>query len=51
MILPPISLQTQFSQIAEKVEALKEQFKNSLKDLENEFLSLGLRFFILLASR
>ena len=34
-IYPPIKLQTQFAQIVEKTEALKTQYKQSLKELEN----------------
>jgi len=40
-IYPPIKLQTQFAQIVEKTEALKTQYKQSLKELENLYGSLN----------
>ncbi|MGE3826033.1 MAG: restriction endonuclease subunit S, partial [Bacteroidia bacterium] len=45
VIHPPIELQNQFSEIFEKAEAIKEQFKRSLKDLENLYGSLRQRAF------
>lgn len=38
--VPPTELQTQFTQLVEKTEALKEQYKNSLQELENLYGSL-----------
>ncbi len=35
IFVPPIELQTQFAQLVEKTEALKEEYKNSLQELEN----------------
>lgn len=35
MIKPPLELQTKFARIVEKTEALKEQYKQSLQELEN----------------
>jgi len=45
ILLPPIELQTQFAQIVEKTEVLKEQYKNSLQELENLYGSLSQRAF------
>ena len=42
---PPISLQTQFAQIVEKTEALKSQYQQSLKELENLYSSLSQKAF------
>ena len=39
--VPPIELQTQFANIVTKTEALKEQYKNSLQELENLYGSLS----------
>jgi type I restriction enzyme S subunit len=44
-IYPPIKLQTQFAQIVEKTEALKTQYKQSLKELENLYGSLSQKAF------
>ena len=43
--VPPLSLQTQFANIVTKTEALKEQYKNSLQELENLYGSLSQRAF------
>lgn len=43
--LPPISLQTQFAQIVEKTEALKSQYQQSLKELEQLYGSLSQKAF------
>ena len=45
IILPPISLQTQFAQIVEKTEALKTQYQCSLQELENLYGSLSQKAF------
>jgi type I restriction enzyme S subunit len=45
VIAPPISLQTQFSQIVEKTEALKTQYQQSLQELENLYGSLSQKAF------
>ncbi len=42
---PPIELQIQFANIVTKTEALKEQYKNSLQELENLYGSLSQRAF------
>ena len=42
---PPMELQTQFANIATKAETLKEQYKNSLHELENLYGSLSQRAF------
>ena len=42
---PPFELQTQFAQIAEKTEALKTQYQQSLKELENLYGSLSQKAF------
>ena len=44
-IYPPIKLQTQFAQIAEKTEALKTQYQQSLQELENLYGSLSQKAF------
>lgn len=44
-IYPPIDLQTQFAQIVEKTEALKNQYQQSLQELENLYGSLSQRAF------
>jgi len=43
--LPPIVLQTQFAQIVEKTEALKNQYQQSLQEIENLYGSLSQRAF------
>lgn len=43
--IPPIELQTQFANIVTKTKALKEQYKNSLQELENLYGSLSQRAF------
>ena len=43
--IPPIGLQTQFAHIVEKTEALKAQYQQSLKELENLYGSLSQRAF------
>lgn len=45
IISPPISLQTQFASIVTKTETLKEQYKNSLLELENLYGSLAQKAF------
>lgn len=45
IITPPIILQNQFAQIVEKTEALKEQYKTSLQELENLYASLSQKAF------
>lgn len=45
LIAPPVILQNQFAAIVKKTEALKEQFKASLSDLENLYGSLSQRAF------
>jgi|APTNR8051073442_1049403.scaffolds.fasta_scaffold01869_12 type I restriction enzyme S subunit len=45
LINPPIKLQTQFAQIVEKTEALKTQYQQSLKELENLYGSLSQKAF------
>ena len=45
IIVPPIELQTQFAQLVEKTESLKEQYKNSLQELENLYGSLSQKAF------
>jgi hypothetical protein len=42
---PPIELQTQFTQIAEKTEILKTYYQSSLQELENLYGSLSQRAF------
>lgn len=44
-IYPPLSLQTQFSQIVSTTEALKTQYQQSLKELENLYGSLSQKAF------
>lgn len=41
LVLPPLEIQNQFAQIVEKTEALKTQYNQSLKELENLFGSLS----------
>jgi type I restriction enzyme S subunit len=43
--VPPIELQTQFARIVEKTEALKAQYQQSLRELENLYGSLSQRAF------
>jgi len=43
--VPPIELQTQFTDIVTKTETLKEQYKNSLQELENLYGSLSQKAF------
>ena len=45
MIKPPVELQAQFADIVIKTESLKEQYKNSLLELENLYGSLSQRAF------
>ncbi|HSV76012.1 MAG TPA: restriction endonuclease subunit S [Bacteroidales bacterium] len=45
VIVPPLSLQTQFAQIVEKTEALKAQYQQSLLELENLYGSLSQKAF------
>lgn len=45
MIKPPLELQTKFARIVEKTEALKEQYKQSLQELENLYGSLSQKAF------
>lgn len=45
IIFPPIALQTQFTQIVEKTEALKTQYQQSLQELENLYGSLSQKAF------
>lgn len=45
LIKPPFELQTKFVTIVEKVEELKTQFQESLKELENLYGSLSQRAF------
>lgn len=45
VLIPPISLQTQFAQIVEKTEALKTQYQQSLQELENLYGSLSQKAF------
>lgn len=43
--VPPTELQTQFAQIVEKTEALKTQYQQSLRELENLYGSLSQKAF------
>jgi type I restriction enzyme S subunit len=43
--MPPFKLQTQFAQIVEKTEALKSQYQQSLKELEQLYGSLSQKAF------
>ncbi len=43
--IPPLELQTQFAQIVEKTEALKSQYQQSLKELEQLYGSLSQKAF------
>lgn len=45
IIIPPIELQTQFTQIVEKTQALKAQYQQGLLELENLYGSLSQRAF------
>ena len=45
LMYPPIELQTQFATIVTKTKTLKEQYKNSLQELENLYGSLSQRAF------
>ncbi|MGF2410686.1 restriction endonuclease subunit S [Ferruginibacter sp.] len=45
MIKPPLELQNQFAAIVTKTEALKEQYKSSLQELENLYGSLSQKAF------
>lgn len=45
IVIPPIELQTQFATIVTKTETLKEQYKNSLVELENLYGSLSQKAF------
>lgn len=43
--IPPLALQEQFAQIVEKTEALKAQYQQSLRELDNLYGSLSQRAF------
>jgi type I restriction enzyme S subunit len=45
IIIPPLSLQTQFAQIVEKVVAIKGQYQQSLQELEQLYGSLNQKAF------
>jgi len=45
ILIPPIKLQTQFAQIVEKTEAIKTQYQQSLRELENLYGSLSQKAF------
>ncbi|MBK7439961.1 MAG: restriction endonuclease subunit S [Bacteroidetes bacterium] len=45
IIFPPIEIQNQFASIVTKTETLKEQYKNSLQELENLYESLSQKAF------
>lgn len=45
IILPPLELQNQFAAVVEKVEALKERYQESLRELEALYGSLSQRAF------
>lgn len=45
IVIPPLSLQTQFAQIVEKTEVLKSQNQKSLQELENLFGALSQKAF------
>lgn len=45
IVIPPIALQTQFASIVTKTETLKEEYKNSLVELENLYGSLSQKAF------
>jgi len=45
IIVPPIALQTQFAQIVEKTETLKNQYQQSLNELKNLYGSLSQKAF------
>lgn len=45
IIVPPITLQTQFAQIVEKVENIKTKYQESLQELENLYASLSQKAF------
>ena len=45
IVIPPLELQNQFAAIVTKTEALKEQYKSSLKELENLYGSLSQKAF------
>ncbi len=45
ILIPSLELQTQFSQIVEKTEALKTQYQQSLQELENLYGSLSQKAF------
>lgn len=45
ILLPPIDLQNKFASIVEKAEKVKEQYRESLKELENLFGSLSQKAF------
>lgn len=45
IIVPPITLQTQFAQIVEKVESMKTKYQESLQELENLYASLSQKAF------
>jgi len=45
ILVPPLPLQTQFSQIVTQTEQLKEQYKSSLQELENLYGALSQQAF------
>jgi len=45
ILFPPLSLQTQFAEIVDKVEKLKVQYQNSLHELQNLYGSLSQKAF------
>jgi type I restriction enzyme, S subunit len=45
LLMPPIELQVRFAQIVEKTEALKTQYQQSLRELENLYGSLSQKAF------
>lgn len=45
ILIPPLTLQTQFAQIVEKTEALKTQYQQSLQELEQLYGSLSQKAF------
>lgn len=45
VLIPPIELQTQFAHIVEKTEALKTQYQQSLRDMEELYGSLSQQAF------
>lgn len=45
ILIPPVLLQNKFAEVVEKVESIKNQFRQSLKELENLFSSLSQQVF------